>query len=153
MPNYKGHLAGGIAIYAAIIGVCTLHVKPCLTLLEWLSFTLLGALFPDIDTKSKGQKLFYTGIFIALIILFMQKKWYIASLVAPLALIPLLVNHRGIFHNLWFIILLAIIGIGISISLFPTAQNRIVCDALFFLGGAISHLALDRGMRKTLRLR
>jgi hypothetical protein len=63
MPGYKGHLtggllAGGLAIGAAVI-LGRLAYAP-LHLAGLMGFCLLGALFPDVDTDSKGQNLFYT---------------------------------------------------------------------------------------------
>jgi hypothetical protein len=59
MANYKGHLIGGAVAYSIFLFVGRLHNMSFYTVLEWLLFSLAGALFPDIDTKSKGQKLFY----------------------------------------------------------------------------------------------
>ncbi|MGC2310143.1 MAG: hypothetical protein WA432_00805 [Candidatus Babeliaceae bacterium] len=58
MPSYKGHLLGGLVVYSiALLFMAT--TLSWLTKGEWLLCTLFGALFPDIDIKSKGQKLFY----------------------------------------------------------------------------------------------
>ena len=60
MPNYKTHLAGGLFAYLlSIYAVITLRTISFALALEWLLFCLLGALFPDVDIKSKGQKIFY----------------------------------------------------------------------------------------------
>ena len=64
MSNYRGHLIGACIVYSVIIFVLSFHTKSFITLTEWLLCTLLGSLFPDIDTKSKGQKLFYRFTFL-----------------------------------------------------------------------------------------
>jgi hypothetical protein len=62
MPGYKGHLsggvlAGGLAMGAAVMAGRLAHAP--LYLSGLMGFCLLGALFPDVDTDSKGQNLFY----------------------------------------------------------------------------------------------
>jgi len=59
MPNYKGHLAGGVVTYCVVLCALVGTAPSFMTAGEWLLFTLAGALFPDIDIKSKGQKYFY----------------------------------------------------------------------------------------------
>src|SRR5882724_10040377 len=80
MPGYKGHLVGGAAVYVlflcCIIGV----VKPSLLMAsEWLIFTLAGALFPDVDIKSKGQKYFYFVVFAIFMLLAWKGRFQLLS--------------------------------------------------------------------------
>ena len=59
MPNYKGHIVGGTVTYLVVLQVIK-HAQPNIhVVLQGLVFCLLGSLFPDIDVKSKGQKIFY----------------------------------------------------------------------------------------------
>jgi hypothetical protein len=119
--------------------------------IEWLACALAGALFPDIDIKSKGQKYFYWVIFILLVGLAIQERLDLFMVVSIGAIIPMLVRHRGLFHNLWFLIALAG-GFWIFFSTqFPFLSQRLFSDILFFLAGVISHLWLDRGFRRMIR--
>jgi len=152
MPNYKGHLVGGTIGFGLIIFLCSLHVAPCATLVEWFTCVLAGSLFPDIDTKSKGQKIFYLLLCAAMLICALQKKFTLLGCFIVAGMLPLLSKHRGLFHNLWFIIATLIIIVIYMTSLYPSAYKRIVYDAGFFLFGVMSHLYLDVGMRRMLRL-
>lgn len=149
MPSYKGHLAGGIFVYLiAIYFIIATQAPSFATGLEWLLFTLAGALFPDVDTKSKGQKLFYWIMLILMIVLLINDKTQELIAVAILGVIPLLVRHRGIFHRLWFVILVPSAVAGILCLYVPHCSSTIKYDCLFFIVGAISHLWLDLGLRR-----
>jgi membrane-bound metal-dependent hydrolase YbcI (DUF457 family) len=153
MPNYKGHLVGGLGFY--LIGLYILSfLSPTLpTALEWLLCALAGSLFPDIDTKSKGQKIFYRILAVITVVLIFQQKFKPLLIIASCALIPIIVDHRGLFHMLWFVIGVPLIFAAIMSVSFPAYKDILFVDAFFFIGGAISHLLLDFGLRRTLRMR
>lgn len=154
MPNYKGHLVGGTFVYAGFLYLLTLFCIPAVSFslgLEWLLFTLAGALFPDIDVKSKGQKYFYWVIFALAIFLVLKNKLKLALAVTIFSVIPMLCKHRGIFHRTWFVVLLIVLIAALLILHFPHCQRIIAFDALFFMVGALSHLWLDLGWRGMLR--
>ncbi len=153
MSNYKGHLAGGLFFYLiTLYGIASYYVCPALpTAIEWLLFALAGSLFPDVDIKSKGQNYFYWLIFALLLFLFFMKRFTLMAIVGVIAVIPQLVRHRGIFHRLWFVILLPIF-LAMALCLYiPSCKTIIFFDALFFVVGALSHLWLDLGLRRMLR--
>src|SRR5437868_222807 len=108
MPNYKGHLCGGFVAYLCVM-LAMVSIKPSLfTACEWLFFTLAGALFPDVDVKSRGQKYFYYFIFAVFVMLMYQDKHQMVSCLSIIAITPMLVRHRSIFHKIWFLIILSI---------------------------------------------
>ncbi|MGC2310142.1 MAG: hypothetical protein WA432_00800 [Candidatus Babeliaceae bacterium] len=78
-------------------------------------------------------------------------KLYCTALCALLACVPLLVKHRGIFHNIWFIIFLNGILLSFVYLMVPHCMMAAVYDSSFFLLGALSHLLLDKGYRRFLR--
>lgn len=152
MPNYKGHLAGGIFAYLITFYLIIAAQAPTFTTgLEWLLFTLAGSLFPDVDIKSKGQKLFYWVMLLLMIVLLINNQTQALIIVAVLGVIPLLVRHRGIFHRLWFIILVPLLVAWILCLYFPNCEKTIMYDCLFFIVGAISHLWLDLGVRRMIK--
>jgi hypothetical protein len=104
MPNYKGHLFGGFVFGAGFVTLTGLGTNSWLSLAEWFGFLLLGSLFPDIDTKSKGQKIFYVTLLFLMIYCLINKYTALFILLSFVGLAPLLVHHRGLFHNPWFII-------------------------------------------------
>jgi len=147
MPNYKGHLAGGIVLYAAILVFFMPAVKSG-TVLEWLFFVCIGALFPDIDTKSKGQRFFFALLVCVFVYLLLQQKVYAAVLLAIAACMPLIAHHRGLFHNFLFLTGFCW-SIGLTVAyLLPDYRTIILYDTLFFWIGIFSHLLLDRGIKR-----
>src|SRR5579872_6581996 len=105
MPNYKGHLAGGAFTFALTLLVVNQWYHPSLiTSLEWFLCALGGALFPDIDVKSRGQKYFYWIILAVIIGVSLEKRFDLLIAVSICSIIPMLATHRGLFHRLWFIV-------------------------------------------------
>ena len=152
MPSYKGHLAGGMFVYlCALYVVLTSYSISMSTGLEWLLFTLAGSLFPDIDTKSKGQKIFYVIASLLGILLLLHNHIQAFVVLGVICMVPLLVNHRGVFHRLWFIILVPTLAAIFLCHYMPDCNRIIILDTLFFVIGAISHLWLDLGLRRMLR--
>jgi membrane-bound metal-dependent hydrolase YbcI (DUF457 family) len=149
MPNYKGHLVGGSIAYAITFLLLRGWQPTVFRAIEWFAFTLIGALFPDIDTKSKGQNLFYKAAGILFIFLIIQQKFKELAFISFVSLFPLIIQHRGITHSLWFIIMLCSSVILFVHLQFPHYSTAIVFDVLFFFVGAVSHLVLDRGVKRT----
>lgn len=151
MPNYKGHLVGGVVAYGITLYALKDYNPSLFSAAQWLGFALAGSLFPDIDIKSKGQKYFYAATLLGLCILLIKKQFTLFACVSIASFTPMLVHHRGLFHRLWFIILMAI-GIWLLISShFPRYEQPLMFDLIFFVAGAISHLWLDLGLRKMFR--
>ena len=150
MPGYKGHIAGGIVVSIPLVYVFSSHAT-LFTATTWFLFSIAGALFPDVDTKSKGQKWFYRIVVPVLFLFLLIKRFLSFTVLALIAFLPLLVNHRGVFHRLWFVTLppIAIVGFltWYKIAYFRTASLL----AVFFVAGAISHLVLDFGFSRTFK--
>jgi hypothetical protein len=154
MPGYKGHLVGGTVafglLFFGLVGVIIAQPS-MLTASEWLLFTLAGSLFPDIDIKSKGQKYFYYVIFLVFIILAAHQRFEMLTCFSFITITPMLVRHRGIFHNPWFVIGLPLILWIVVSAAMPKVSERFFFDMLFFMIGALSHLWLDFGTRQMMQ--
>lgn len=151
MPGYKGHLVGGSCVFACGLFALKSLSPSYATIAEWLLCTLAGSLFPDIDTKSKGQGIYYRLILCILLFLLTQGNMQLFIAMSIISLIPLLVRHRGLFHKLWFVTCFpAVVSLILSIQ-FPMFATIIYFDAFFFIVGAISHLLLDLGVRRMFR--
>lgn len=153
MPGYKQHAGAAIVLYMMILSACSLNTFPVSKTFEWFLALFIGALFPDIDIKSKGQKLCYCVLVILIGRCLMLKHLYSLAVLALAGCVPLLVRHRGIFHSVQFIIFLVGTVTFFSALMMPKSAERIAFDALFFLGGALLHLWLDLGLRRMLRWR
>lgn len=145
MANYRGHIWGGFLAFALIIFFAVPHYHPsALTMLEWLLFAIAGALFPDIDIKSKGQKYFYRIMLVLFVVLALNNHYRYLAIISILSITPLLVKHRGIFHQLWFVVSLPL-AMWYAIALkYPAMRGSLFVSVLFFIAGTISHLLLDR---------
>jgi hypothetical protein len=152
MPGYKGHLVGGAVMFSiTVFALRSLHPSVP-TLMEWCTCTMLGSLFPDIDTKSKGQRLFYLALCITLIVLAIQRNFKLVTALGIIGLLPVLVHHRGLFHRLWFVVSVPMLVAWFGSTCMPHCTRSFFFDALFFSLGAISHLWLDLGCRRMLRV-
>lgn len=148
MPGFRGHIIGGTVTYLILLQ-CIKSLKPEISVIvSGFLFCIIGSLFPDIDIKSKGQKLFYTiALFVLFCFLYYERTDLFIGL-SLLATVPLLVKHRGLFHQLWFLIFISITT-GLVIGSFHAQYSAwAMKNALFFLSGAISHILLDRSITR-----
>ncbi len=144
MPNYQAHLAGGAVVYVGLMHILKSHGPSWDIVVPSLLFCLLGALFPDIDIKSKGQKIFYTLLAVCLAWFILQKRYDICSALAVFALLPLLVRHRGIFHNISFLAICSLVPCLAVIVHAPLYLRVVGYYSLFFFAGCVSHIFLDK---------
>lgn len=143
MPNYRGHIVGGCVTFALLFFLVSSAYTSYTTAAEWLLCTLAGSLFPDIDTKSRGQRYFYWIVLSMLLYLIVQSRLDLLALVSVCAVTPLLVRHRGIFHQARFILFLTI-GLWVTIRIgAPHLARSLLSDLVFFTAGALSHIWLD----------
>ncbi len=153
MPNYKGHIAGGIGAFAVGLFAVTRYCRPSfLTALEWLAFSIAGGLFPDVDIKSKGQRYGYWIVVTLLLVLLIKQRYEMLMSVSIVSMLPMLAKHRGLFHRLWFVIGMPLAIWYLAVLEFPGTSTMLLFDTLFFILGAISHLWLDLGVRRMFRL-
>jgi membrane-bound metal-dependent hydrolase YbcI (DUF457 family) len=144
MPGFRGHLIGGIVTYLAILQFIKSMNPPLSVIVSGFVFCIIGSLFPDIDIKSKGQKLFYSLCLVILCFFLYYERTDLFIGLSLLATVPLLVKHRGMFHQLWFLIFLSISTGFVVGGFYANFSGWAMKNALFFLAGAISHIALDR---------
>lgn len=150
MAKGSDHIVAGALI--AIVGLyCVRYydVNPADSLVLFVS-SIAGSLFPDIDVKSKGQKLFYGLMAPIFIYLFVQGQIALCFCVGLSAFLPIICRHRGLYHSWWFIVVFAGLWSTAMFELFPTYSSQILIGTLSFLCGALSHLWLDFGFWKML---
>ncbi|MBN1549698.1 metal-dependent hydrolase [Candidatus Babeliales bacterium] len=151
MPNYKGHLLGGVVAWGLLLyGVRDVHPTG-ITCMEWLGWCLFGSLFPDIDTHSKGRKIFYYAVSTGLIYFLLAGKYQFFIALSMVSVVPFFVRHRGIFHRAWFILLCCIVPWLYIRTTFPQYVVPAQWSVLFFGIGALSHLLLDFGVARTIK--
>lgn len=147
MPGYQGHLAGGLffAVMGLVGAVMTgwLAFDPLLAC-GLTGFCLLGALFPDVDTDSKGQNLYY-AVFAALDLGLILKEMYVwAAWLGFFSMLPAIGSHRGWTHTWWSML---VVPVPIVVIPLITSGTQAVAAFLPFYAafalGYFSHLLLD----------
>src|SRR5690606_29691836 len=95
---------GGCIAYGILMFIVYRYNPSFIKAIEWLMCSLAGSLFPDVDIKSKGQKYFYRFILLLFCVLLLHRRYELFVCCSLLALTPMLARHRGLFHELWFVI-------------------------------------------------
>ncbi|MBD3272941.1 hypothetical protein GF385_01145 [Candidatus Dependentiae bacterium] len=151
MPKYKTHLSFGFLTFFIVFFILNFINISNNYIFLYLGACLLGSLFPDIDTKSMIQKFFYFFLFFVVIWAIFIKNWQIAAFIGLLALIPMIVNHRKLTHRIWFVI---IVPFFIPIIVYHYNKNMLYpafFSYVFFVCGAVSHIWLDFGIKRSFR--
>jgi hypothetical protein len=154
MPKYKAHLFGGFIIFIIIVAIITKISQIKLTIplsFIFLASCLVGSLFPDIDTKSRIQKWIYLPTFLVIIATIITKNWFLLSLLAVIAFIPILANHRHLTHKLWFVTLVPLTIPLLTLNYNKSLFGTVLTCYLFFVAGALSHIFLDFGPKRFFR--
>jgi len=155
MSGYKGHIAGALAINTAYVAAVKflpgtkILERPDVSLQDWQLLiglyvvAVLFGLFPDVDTNSIGQNIFFGLAFIAEIVLIATGKFEPAAYLGLLAMTPIVGKHRGWTHSK-----LAMVLVPLPIVIIPYLHNRHVATVgLLIYGAAVagyfSHLLLD----------
>lgn len=164
MANYKGHVVGGAILCAAYVGALAVVPTDILDetagiLSNWqmvaglFVVAQLFALFPDIDTNSKGQNLFFGTALLADIALIATERIEAAAYLGLLAMTPIVGKHRGWTHSK-----LAAFLVPSPIILIPYLNNQYILPTSFIFYGAsvagyLSHLLLDGLIIKRFRIK
>jgi uncharacterized integral membrane protein len=165
MSGWKGHIAGAVVLNTAYVaGVrflpdTTLLQRWDLSLQDWqlliglYVIAVLFGLFPDVDTNSMGQNIFFGIAFIAEILLIVTGKFEPAAYLGLLAMTPIVGKHRGWTHSK-----IAMILVPSPILLIPYLHNQHVWTLGVVIYGAavvgyFSHLLLDGLIVRFIRFR
>lgn len=164
MASYKGHLAGGFAAGVAYTSIMLFvpveHFAEYAHLLrDWqplaavFIFSMLFSLFPDVDTKSKGQAIFYWAAFLLDVLLIANHYLQAAAYLGVVAMLPLLSRHRGWTHSKWSMVVVPLPIIAIPYLY----DEKLLKISLVFYGAAVvgyfSHLLLDGLITRYVRVR
>lgn len=164
MSGWKGHIAGALVVNAAYVGAVEALPNDILSrvnisLDDWqlliglFVIAVLFGLWPDVDTNSMGQNIFFGIAFIADIILIATGKFEAAAYLGLLAMTPIVGKHRGWTHSK-----LAMLLVPLPIVLVPYLNNhRVLGITLLIYGAAVagyfSHLLLDGLITKHVRFK
>jgi membrane-bound metal-dependent hydrolase YbcI (DUF457 family) len=154
MANYKGHLVGGLIFttaFAAVVSFVPVEqfAESAHLLSDWQAMAavfvigMLFGLFPDVDTNSKAQDIFFAIIFPIDILLIVSGYIQAAAYLGVIALLPILGHHRGWTHSKW-----AMFVVPLPILIVPYLYNDAALpSAIVYYAAAVvgyfSHLFLD----------
>ena len=159
MPGYKGHIVGATGAGAVYVSALesipntTIHHTAGL-LSEWqllaglFVIAILFGLWPDVDTNSMGQNIFFGLAFVADILLIGSGRIEAAAYLGLLAMTPVLAHHRGWTHSK-----IAMLLVPLPIAVIPYLYRpSVFVPALLLYGAAVagyfSHLLLDGKITK-----
>lgn len=164
MANYRGHILGVLAaggVYAALLSEVPIErfAEAAGLLEDWQALaalfvlSMLFALFPDVDTNSKGQDIFVGLAFAVDVLLIFNGNIQAAAYLGLIAMLPIISHHRGWTHSK-----LAMLLVPLPILVVPYFHNeKILPISIVFYGAAIagyfSHLLLDGLIWKRIRVK
>ncbi|EHJ47252.1 Protein of unknown function DUF457, transmembrane [Solidesulfovibrio carbinoliphilus subsp. oakridgensis] len=146
MPGYKTHMAGAAAVTGvAVAGIYWLgFYRPNFESMVCLGiFSILGGLFPDVDTDSKGRRFFYGAALLVDIFLIYKQQYRYAAILGFCALLPAIGSHRGWTHSWWAAILIPASVLVAPMVLLGLPWQPFVPYYLATVLGYFSHLILD----------
>ena len=155
MAGYKGHLAGATAFFGVYLAGLAFVFSVDQAYQRFSELELIGVpavlfglclmfgLWPDVDTNSKGQNLFYSIFFTIDVVLIVMREFQWAAYLGLFAILPVLGKHRGWTHTYWAMLLIPSPLIILPYLLFPERPLA----GLPFYGAAVigyfSHLFMD----------
>jgi membrane-bound metal-dependent hydrolase YbcI (DUF457 family) len=164
MANYKGHTAGGLvagglvmaASYAVQLGDMPdggVLLKDAQLIVGVFVLAVLFGLWPDVDTNSKAQDLFFGTAFLADIYLLINEQYPAAAFLGLIAMTPIVGTHRGWTHKKPAMFL-----VPLPILIIPyLATNRVGDTAILLYAASVvgyfSHLLLDGLIVKWIRVK
>lgn len=118
MAGYRGHLAGASVFFAVYLAglIYVFSVDAAyqrFTAVELVAFPLvlfglclMFGLWPDVDTNSIGQNIFYTLFFLVDVVFIATQHFQEAAYLGLFAILPVLGKHRGWTHTWWAMVLI-----------------------------------------------
>lgn len=154
MSGFRGHILGAAVLNTAYVGLVKAApgdqlVRTGGVLSHWqfnvglFVIAILFGLWPDVDTNSKGQNIFFGIAFIADILLIASGRLEAAAYLGLLAMTPIIGHHRGWTHSK-----LAMLLVPLPIVLVPYLNRpELLATSVLIYGAAVtgyfSHLLLD----------
>lgn len=146
MPGFKGHVAGALAAAGGALGGAWwlgLYRPEPKVMAMLAALTVLGALFPDVDTNSKGRHLYYGVALLADAVLILKEQYRYAALLGFCAILPAVGSHRGWTHTWWAGLIIPSPIIIAPMMLMGMGWQTLLPYYLAAVLGYYSHLLLD----------
>ena len=154
MPGYRTHVTFG-CLCVALLSYVYVEVFPFYINLESLlvgfAGCILGSIFPDIDTVSKMQRIFYYFATVFIVFAFLSINFKLFITFSSLSLIICFLKHRALTHNPIFILFLSTVIPTYSYFYHYYLFKNVLIFATFFATGSLSHIFLDFFVSKGLK--
>lgn len=147
MPGYKAHMVGALVLTGGAVAATTWLglYRPNLETMLGIGVTaLLGGLFPDVDTDSKGRRLFYSAALVVDAYLIVREHYRQAAILGFFALLPAVDGHRGWTHTWWAALLVPSPILWAPVVVLHQPWQTLAPYYLAGVVGYLSHLLLDR---------
>lgn len=156
MSGYKGHTTLSVVIAVLLFFIYRILVTAfAVTLFQpavggpigvsiLLLTVVLFGLWPDIDTNSVGQDIFYPLFFLIDFILIFAGLYKEAALFGLFTMLPVMGKHRGWTHTVWAAFGLPLLIILLPMLLLDTGfMPETIPFAIAAVAGYLGHLFLD----------
>lgn len=144
MPGYKSHIA------VSLLFCGLLYVFPFWASLSWMgkigciALAVFFGLWPDVDTKSKGQYLFLVSVLLADLYLIARQDYKRAAYLGLLIIFPIMAPHRGWTHSLVAMVLIPCALFLAALQYTGGKPYDLLPYLLAALLGYASHILVDR---------
>ena len=146
MASGKGHLVGGVVFLWILLTVMANYffVPDAIEIVIYAAI-IMFSLWPDVDIKGLGQKVFYSIFFITdVILIFYFQHFKAAAYFGLIIILPILAKHRGWTHYRITAILLPLPLVLVPLFVFDGTLAEGLPFYFAAVTGYFSHLFFDK---------
>ena len=147
MASGKGHLVGGVVFLWIFLTVMANYffVPDAIEIVIYAAIIIMFSLWPDVDIKGLGQKVFYSIFFITdVILIFYFQHYKAAAYFGLIIILPILAKHRGWTHYRITAILLPLPLVLVPLFVFDGTLAEGLPFYFSSVTGYFSHLFFDK---------
>ena len=147
MASGKGHILGGLVFLWLFLTILAnfFFVPSAMEIIIFTAIAVMFSLWPDVDIKSIGQKVFYTIFFVTdAILVFYFQDYKTAAFFGLLIILPILSKHRGWTHSRLTAVLLPTPLLLVPMYVFEGSLAQGIPYYFAAVTGYFSHLFFDK---------
>ena len=147
MASGKGHILGGLVFLWLFLTILAnfFFVPSAMEIIIFAAIAVMFSLWPDVDIKSIGQKVFYTIFFVTdAILIFYFQAHKTAAFFGLLIILPILAKHRGWTHSRLTAVLLPTPLLLVPMYVFEGSLAQGIPYYFAAVTGYFSHLFFDK---------
>ena len=147
MASGKGHILGGLVFLWLFLTILAnfFFVPSAMEIIIFAAIAVMFSLWPDVDIKSLGQKVFYTIFFVTdAILVFYFQDYKTAAFFGLLIILPILAKHRGWTHSRLTAVLLPTPLLLVPMYVFEGSLAQGIPYYFAAVTGYFSHLFFDK---------